>query len=91
MKGGFFYPGFWGFLGGPPLLGCGGGGGGPAFVHDPHRLFDEGEIAGRGTQRRVLETDANMAAARDRFGEQRTEIGVHGGDHPRRRARFLLK
>jgi hypothetical protein len=59
--------------------------------HDPHRLFDEREIAGRGTKRRILETNANMAPARDRFGEERTEIGVHGGDHPRRRAGFLLQ
>src|SRR5579863_518278 len=47
-------------------------------------ILDPGDIGGPRAQRRILQTDAHMAAARHRLADERPDIGADAGDHPRR-------
>ena len=45
-------------------------------AHHPHGLFDKREVAGFCAERRILEADANMAAAPDRLPDQGTDTAL---------------
>ena len=49
---------------------------GAMLAHHPHRLFNHFEIARLCAERRILQTDPNMAAASDRLADQGPDIGA---------------
>jgi hypothetical protein len=52
------------------------------LTHETNGILDPAKVAHRAAQWGILETNAQMATARDRLTDQRPDIGAKACDHP---------